>query len=155
MAEEYMNGGMEGALDWNSEITKDDEYELLPEGTYNFRVESFERGRFNGSEKMSACNQANLTLAVTDPASGKSGKIFDTLFLHSKSEWRLSQFFTAIGQKKKGEPLRMNWNLVPGATGRLELTVNRYTKKDGSTGENNRVGKYLPPTQAWTPGQGF
>ena len=154
MAEEYMNPAA-GALDWDSEITKDDEYELLPAGIYNFKVESMERARFNGSEKMSACNQANLTLILTG-ADGKQHKAFDSLFLHSKAEWRLSQFFTSIGQKKKGEPLKMNWNLVPGSTGKLELTVNKYKKKDGSDGENNKVGKYLPPEQkAWTPGQGF
>lgn len=154
MAEEYMNPAA-GALDWDSEITKDDEYELLPAGTYSFKVESLERARFNGSEKMSACNQANLTLILTG-SDGKQHKAFDSLFLHSKAEWRLSQFFTSIGQKKKGEPLKMNWNLVPGSTGKLELTVNKYKKKDGSDGENNKVGKYLPPEQkAWTPGQGF
>lgn len=152
MAEEYMNPAA-GALDWDSEITKDDEFELLPAGTYSFKVESLERARFAGSEKMSACNQANLTLILTG-ADGKQHKVFDSLFLHSKAEWRLSQFFTAIGQKKKGEPLKMNWNMVPGSTGRLELTVNKFMKKDGTPGENNRVGKYLPP-QAWTPGQGF
>lgn len=152
MAEEYMNPAA-GALDWDSEITKDDEFELLPAGTYSFKVESLERARFAGSEKMSACNQANLTLILTG-ADGKQHKVFDSLFLHSKAEWRLSQFFTAIGQKKKGEPLKMNWNMVPGSTGRLELTVNKFTKKDGTPGENNRVGKYLPP-QTWTPGQGF
>lgn len=152
MAEEYMNPAA-GALDWDSEITKDDEFELLPAGTYSFKVESLERARFAGSEKMSACNQANLTLILTG-VDGKQHKVFDSLFLHSKAEWRLSQFFTAIGQKKKGEPLKMNWNMVPGSTGRLELTVNKYTKKDGTPGENNRVSKYLPP-QAWTPGQGF
>lgn len=155
MAENYMMGNTNGALDWDSEITKDDEYELLPEGTYSFKVESLERARFNGSEKMSACNQANLTLILTGQ-DGKQHKVFDTLFLHSKAEWRLSQFFTSIGQKKKGEPLKMNWNLVPGSSGKLELKINRYTKKDGSTGENNKVDKYLPAEQkAWTPGGGF
>ena len=53
MAEEYMNPAA-GALDWDSEITKDDEFELLPAGTYSFKVESLERARFAGSEKMSA-----------------------------------------------------------------------------------------------------
>ena len=103
---------------------------------------------------MSACPQANLTLAITDPVSGKRGQIKDTLFLHSKAEWKLSQFFTAIGQKKKGEPLAMNWNAVPGSTGRLELSINQYTDRNGNKAENNRVKKYLPKEQkVFTPGQ--
>lgn len=156
MAEEqYMK--TDGALDWDSDITKDDEYEILPEGTYTFRVEALERGRYNGSEKMGACPVANLTLSVVNAETEKHGKILDSLYLHAKAEWRLSQFFTAIGQKKKGETLKMDWNMVPGSTGRLELTINEYTKKDGSKAKNNRVGKYLPPEapKAWTPGKGF
>lgn len=141
-------------LDWNDTITKDDEFELLPAGTYDFTVESFERARFDGSDKMSPCPQANLTLVLRDPISGKEGRVFDTLYLNAKAEWKLSQFFTGIGQKKKGEPLKMDWNQVPGASGRLELGVNNYTKKDGTSGQNNRVGKYLPKEQKkFVPGQ--
>lgn len=138
-------------LDWNSTIEKESEFELLPEGTYDFTVESMERGRFAGSEKMSACPQANLTLIVHD--GDLQGKIFDTLYLHSKAEWRLSQFFTAIGQKKKGEPLQPNWNLVPGSTGKLELTINEY-EKNGEKRKNNRVSRYIPKeNKTFTPGQ--
>lgn len=142
------------ALDWNDTITQENEFELLPEGTYNFTVESMERGRYDGSEKMSACPMANLTISITDPVSGKTGKVFDSLYLNAKAEWRLSQFFTAIGQKKKGEPLAMNWNAVPGSTGRLELSINKYTDKNGNQKENNRVDKYLPAEgKTFVPGQ--
>ena len=155
MAEEYMNTN--GALDWDDEITKDDEYEILPEGTYNFKIESLERARFNGSEKMTACPVANLTISVVNPETEKHGKVFDSLYLHAKSEWRLSQFFASIGQKKKGETLKMNWTMVPGSTGKLELVISEFTKKDGTKGKNNKVSKYLPPepAKAWAPGQGF
>ena len=106
---------------------------------------------------MSKCYKADLTLKVTDPESGKSGSVFDTLYLNSKAEWRLSQFFISIGQKKHGEPLVMDWNKVVGAKGKLELTINKYTStKDGTERTNNRVSKYLEPvTRTWTPGQGF
>lgn len=144
----------DGALDWGSTIVKDDEYIILPEGTYNFTVESIERGRFEGSEKLSACPQANLTLRVSNPIDGTEGKVFESLKLHSKMEWKLSQFFASIGQKKKGEPLVMNWNTVPGSTGTLELEINHYTKNDGSKGENNRVKKFLPKEQkSFVPGK--
>ncbi len=145
---------VDSALDWDSEITKENEFELLPEGIYEFTVESMERGRFDGSEKTSACPKASLTLAIINPATGHVCRVFDSLLLHSKFEWKLSQFFTAIGEKKKGEPLRMNWANVPGASGKLELTINQYKKKDGSNGENNRVSKYLPKEfKKFVPGQ--
>lgn len=142
------------ALDWNNSIEKESEFILLPEGTYDYRIETFERGRFAGSDKMAPCPQANLTLVIKDPASGQEVKVFDTLYLNSKAEWRLSQFFISIGQKKKGEPLVMDWNRVPGSTGKLELSVNRYKTKDGQDRENNRVKTYLPKEQkTFTPGQ--
>ena len=140
-------------LSWDSEISKESEFELLPAGTYKFTVQSVERGRFAGSEKMNACPSATLSLKLSGP-DGAEGTVQDTLYLNSKAEWKLSQFFTSIGQKKKGETLRMNWNLVPGSSGELELTVNEYTAKDGSQKKNNRVGKYLPKEapKAFVPG---
>lgn len=142
-------------LSWDSTISKEaEDFPVLPAGTYAFEVISMERGRFAGSEKMHACPSAQLTIKVTAP-DGTTGRVLDTLYLSSKAEWRLSQFFTALGHKKKGEPLAMNWNKVVGATGQLELTVNEYTKKDGTKGTNNRVGKYLPRQETTAVPSGF
>ena len=42
---------MERELGWDDEIEKDSgEFILLPEGDYDFTVESFERSRHGGSE---------------------------------------------------------------------------------------------------------
>ena len=51
---------------------------------------------------MAPCNVANLDLLIKDK-DGKEHHVFDSLYLNSKAEWRLSQFFLCIGQKKKGE----------------------------------------------------
>lgn len=141
-------------LSWDSVISKESEFELLPAGNYNFVVTGMERGRFPGSEKMKACPTAVLSLKLTGE-DGATGTVTDTLYLSSKAEWRLSQFFTAIGQKKKGEDLRPNWNTVTGSNGKLELSVNEYTKKDGTTGKSNRVGKYLPREELKAVPSGF
>lgn len=153
-----MNEDLGTGLDWNAEISKESEFELLPAGTYDFTVEDMQRGEFPGSAKMSRCYKADLKIRVSDPATGKSGRVFDTLYLNSKAEWRLSQFFTSIGQKKHGETLRMNWNKVIGSTGKLKLSINKYTNsKTGEDRENNRVSEYLAPAvqKAWAPGDGF
>ena len=51
-------------FDWDDEIQNDgQEFITLPEGDYVFEVVEFERGRFAGSEKVPACNKANLVLA--------------------------------------------------------------------------------------------
>lgn len=56
----------ERELGWDDEITKDDDFALLPEGDYNFTVVKFNRGRHNGSAKLPACNKAEIELKVDD-----------------------------------------------------------------------------------------
>ena len=93
---------------WDDEIQRDESpFQVLPEGDYNFTVKKFERARHSGSEKIPACNKAILTVAVSSAEA--SGDVLTNLFLHSKFEWKLCQFFTSIGQRKHGEAMRMNW----------------------------------------------
>ncbi len=129
-------------LGWEDTITKDSsDFILLPEGDYNFTVESFERGRHAGSDKLPACNKAILTLRIDSPEG--SVKITHNLFLHSKTEGLLSAFFSCIGQKKKGEPLKMNWTQVPGSTGKCKIGIHTYTK-DGEERKNNDIKRFYP-----------
>lgn len=141
-----MNEDLGREIGWDEPIEQEgQEFEILPAGTYEFTVESMERGRYPGSERMAACNCANLALQIRSPKTWALCRVFDTLYLNSKAEWRLSQFFLGIGQKKKGEPLRRpNWGAVPGATGKVEIEVHTYKDKNGNDRTNNRVVKYLP-----------
>ena len=47
-------------LGWDDEVAKGEEYIILPEGDYDFVIESFERGRVAGSDKIAPCNKAIL-----------------------------------------------------------------------------------------------
>lgn len=133
----------ERGFEWDDTITKDAaDFILLPEGDYNFTVESMERGRHQGSEKLPACNKAILTLRI-ESAEG-TVKITHNLFLHSKTEGLLSAFFSCIGQKKKGEPLKMNWSLVPGATGRCKIGIHSYVANNGEERKNNDIKRFYP-----------
>lgn len=139
-----MSQNIERELGWDDEIEKDgSDFILLPEGDYDFTVTKFERGRFAGSAKMPACNQAKLELTVHSKEYGDV-IIFHNLFLHTKTEGLLSNFFTGIGQKKKGERLRMNWGTVIGSKGRLKLEIHKYTGNDGNEKTNNQVKKFYP-----------
>lgn len=143
-----MNNEMERELGWDDEIEKDSgEFILLPEGDYNFTITKFERGRFNGSDKMPACNQAKLELTIHSPEYGDV-TVFHTLFLHTKTEGLLSNFFAGIGQKKKGERARMNWNAVVGSRGKCEIKQNHYTTK-GEERVNNKVHKFYDYEEAF------
>lgn len=149
---------MERELNWDDEIQKDGgEFLILPAGDYNFTVNKFERGRFAGSDKMPACNQARLEITVH--SSQGDVVVFHNLFLHSRTEGLLSNFFAGIGQKKQGEILKMNWNAVVGATGRLKLEINKFTGRDGVERTNNQIktfyAKETKPNQTPFPSGNF
>lgn len=129
---------LEREYGWDDEIQKDNEYIILPEGDYSFMVESYTRERFNGSEKMPACNKAILRIRVMTN-NGQPVIVQHSLLLHSRCEWSLSEFFAGIGQKKKGEKLRMNWNAVPGSTGTCKIG-----KKIYNGNEYNEIKKFYP-----------
>lgn len=136
-------------LDWDSEISHDSEFTLLPEGEYDFTVKKFERARHNGSPKLPACNKAVLTIEVTD---GKNKAVIEhNLFLHQKTEGMLCEFFTAIGQRKHGETLKMNWPAVMGAKGRCKVYIDKWQGKDGQPKESNKIKKFIAPKADATP----
>lgn len=135
---------MERELGWDDTIQRDGgDFVLLPEGDYDFTVAKFERARFNGSDKMPACNQAKLEITIHSQEHGDV-TIFHNLFLHTKTEGLLSNFFAGIGQKKKGEALKMNWNAVVGTKGRCKLEHNKYMSK-GEERVNNQVKTFYLP----------
>lgn len=138
------------AFDWNDIIENDSSFTLLPAGTYPFTVKEFERGEYEGGNKMPPCKKAVLTLEIDGGSLGVT-EITENLFLHSRAEWKLCQFFTAIGQRKKGEQLRMDWRQVPGSRGMAEIEVNSYKDRDGNPRQNNRVKNFLEPKAAAAP----
>lgn len=138
MSDEIKNTGYE--IGWEDEISNESEFTVLPEDDYDFEVVKFERGRSKGSDKLPPSNMAILTLRVT--GNELSATLTDQLVLHSKMEWKLCQFFRAIGQKKHNEPLRMKWNEVTGAKGRCKVRVEKWTGNDGNERESNRIDKY-------------
>jgi hypothetical protein len=134
------------ALDWDSPIQNDgNEFVLFSEGDYDFMVKALERAVKTGT-KYGDVKVAKLTLEVTHE--GKTTELKADLMLHSKLEWKLCQFFTAIGQRKHGEQLKPQWNKVPGAKGRCHVTQEEVDskKEPGKKLKVNRVEKFLDPS---------
>lgn len=127
-------------LGWDDEITVDDEFVLLPEGDYRFRVEDVERARHPGSENLPACNKAIVSLRVFSDLGDVTLK--NNLFLHSKTERMLSQFFTCIGMKKKGEPLKMDFKGAIGKEGKVKVGTREYNGN-----KYNEVKRFLRPEE--------
>ena len=134
------NYEIERELGWDDAIERETpDFILLPEGEYDFTVDHFDRERFNGSDKMPACNKAVLYLNVETPDG--VAVVRESLFLHTKGEGKLCAFFTAIGQRQHGQRVNMNWNAVTGARGRAKIGVREYNGN-----KYNEVKKYLEPT---------
>ncbi|MDR3313465.1 MAG: DUF669 domain-containing protein [Oscillospiraceae bacterium] len=127
------------ALDWDADLDVDaKEFPILPDGDYDFTVEKFDRERHEGSAKMPVCPKAVLSLRILAP-DGETVTVRHNLFLTERLKWKVSEFFTAIGQKRAGETVTMNWNAVPGSTGRCKIGAREY---DGKT--YNEVKKFYP-----------
>ncbi|MCC9692957.1 hypothetical protein HK253_00735 [Streptococcus agalactiae] len=123
------NNNFEREFGWDDTIQEDaKEFIKLQPGDYVFTVTDFERARHTPNPqnpgKLPACNKAVISLEIETDEGVASLK--HNLFLHSSTEGMLSAFFGAIGQKKHGEPLKMNWNTVVGATGVCSVKNRTY-----------------------------
>lgn len=126
MTQQYNNFDHE--IGWEDTIEKDSDRVLLPDGLYYFTVLGLERTRHmpnpQNPGKLPACNKAIVSIKIV--ANEGETELRHNLFLHSSTEGMLSAFFAAIGQKKKGEPLRMNWNAIIGKTGVCKVGTRQY-----------------------------
>lgn len=135
MTQQY-NNDFEREFGWDDTIEKDSGgFTILTPGEYYFKVESFDRARHTPSanntnpNKLPACNKAVIKLKIITN-DGEEATLTHNLFLHSRTEGLLSAFFGAIGQKRHGEPLQMNWQMVPGAIGVCSV---KHREHNGST----------------------
>lgn len=124
------NNNIEREFGWDDTIQEDaKEFITLQPGDYVFTVTGFDRQRHTPNPrkpgKLPACPKAVISLEIETDEGVASLK--HKLFLHSSTEGMLSAFFGSIGQKKHGEPLKMNWNTVIGAKG-----VARINKRKGT-----------------------
>ena len=126
-------------LSWDDEIENDGNgFTLLPEGQEcDFVVTKLEKG------KSAALNAPMAILTVEASCELGSVSMRENLVLHTKMEWKICQFFTAIGQRKHGEKLRPDWSKVEGATGRCRLTVDTWTGRNGEAMKSNKVKEFL------------
>ena len=151
-----MSDTIDRELDWDGSIQNDSpDFVLLPEGEYDFEVTDFERSRYGGGAKLPPCNMAILTVKIEAPEGMTSIK--HRLYLHTKTEGLLCSFFTAIGQRKHGERMQMDWSKVKGAHGRCKLGIHEWiSEKTGEKMQGNEIKRFLEPVEtpkkAFTPG---
>lgn len=128
MTQQQFNNNFDREFGWDDTIQKDSEFVFLPDGLYWFTVKSYDRGRHTpnpqNSGKLPACPKATVHLTIV--ANEGETELRHNLFLHSSTEGMLSAFFGAIGQKRKGEPLRMDWNAIIGKVGVCKVGSREY-----------------------------
>ena len=140
----------ERAMNWDDTIENDSSFRLIPDGDYAFTVRTFQRGRYEGASKIGPCPKAILDLDVVTPEGVVT--IQHNLLLHTRCEGLLCEFFTCIGQRRHGQPLKMNWSTVTGARGRLRIGTRSWVgTKDGRTHQSNEVKRFLEPDEPAAP----
>ena len=139
---------MDRELDWNDQIQKDSNFAEIPEGDYDFVIDHYERGRSQGSDKIPASNMAIVYFIIKGP-DGVEVTVRENFILHTKLEWKLSELFCSVGLKKKGEELRMNWNALPGLTGRAHVTLD--PDKNDLSKKYNHIKKLYPKETGTAP----
>lgn len=143
-----------GAYGWNDEVdtTSTGERELLPEGEACFSVVKLERARKEYG-KFGTINVAVLTLACSTMVEGSDAKaeIKVQLGLHHDLDWKITQFFTSIGQRKHGDEGKFvpNWAQVESSLGRCRIEHRKFAKKSDKPGEKtgitNEIVEFLAP----------
>lgn len=138
------------AIGWDDEIIDpgEPEFVLLTPGIYDFTITGFERGHFDGSEKMDACSMAKLTLNCTNGV--QETTVFTNLFLSSTVAFKLSKFAKSIGDMpagdSKGQKFHVDWNNIIGKSGKCRIKTRVYNGKD-----YNDVDDFIVPDPAAAP----
>lgn len=138
------------AIGWDDEIIDpgEPEFVLLTPGIYDFTITGFERGHFDGSEKMDACSMAKLTLRCSNGV--QETTVFTNLFLSSAVAFKLSKFAKAIGDmptgSTSGQKFHVDWNNIIGKSGKCKIKTRVYNGRD-----YNEVDDFIVPDPVAAP----
>ena len=140
-------------LDWDDEIENTQSFTDIPDGEYNFVVDHFERAKVGGDGKYAGKNMAVIFCDVLGP-DNTNVTIRTNLIMHSKFQWKLSQFFISIGLMKdeEGERLRMPWTQIGGCRGRCK--VEHKPNYNDATKTHLEITEFLKPgAKTWAKGK--
>lgn len=142
-----MNNEENEFIGWGDSFNAEEStFTLLPDGEYPFTITGFERKIYDGNSTKIQNGTPYAEIEMEFTGAEGTTKVFDRLYMVKKWQWKLTQFFTGIGQAPViGQPFAPNWGNVVGSRGNAKLKINKYTKKDGSLGENNQIDEYLAP----------
>lgn len=139
-----------GAIGWDDEVSaadadegsqQQDEFVILPDGTYPCKVMKIERASHKGSDKLPPCNKVKIGVVLDGGEAGR-GWANHNFFMHTSTLWKIYQFLEAVGLRKKGDATagRIPWEKVTkGMTARCEVTSRDWNGKT-----YNEITKWFP-----------
>lgn len=131
-------------LGWDDEIENISSFVEVEDGEYEFIVDHFERAKVGGEGKYAGMNMAVIYCNIL--ADGEP-QLKTNIIMHTKFQWKLSQFFISIGlmQNEENAKLRLNWNAVGGCRGRCRIE-NRPNYND-KTKTHPEIMEFLAPAE--------
>ena len=136
------------SYDWDSAITVEEpqnKYNLMPAGTIvDFCVEKIEKKR---NQKWN-CPMMEIQLKCSNPDCGETW-VRENISLHSKAQYFINAFFTAIGLAGQKKTFGQLVNEAVGRCGRAKLKIETWeSNKKNEKGEalvyeSNKIDKYL------------
>lgn len=132
---------MAKAIGWDDEIdvasvnegreTDREEFVILPEGTYPFKVVKFERGSFAGGGKIPACNKVTVGIILDGGNIGR-GYASENFFMVDTLMWKIFSFLDSVGLHQEGS-VSIPWSKVESGigelSGRCKITNRDYNGK--------------------------
>lgn len=138
------------AYDFNATIEiPEQEFILLPEGTYQFTVTKVERGYHQPNPQNPGKIPAGtgvVTVYLSINTNEGTAIVKDRFFMHPSVNWRIGAFHKAVGLiPEESKQVTMNWDGSVGKTGYCSI---KHVQGNQATFMN--VEKYLKPSQAST-----
>ena len=148
-----------GAIGWDDEVSaadadegsqQQDEFVILPDGTYPCKVMKIKRASHKGSDKLPPCNKVKIGVVLDGGEAGR-GWANHNFYMHTSTLWKIYQFLEAVGLRKKGDATagRVPWEKVTkGMTARCEVTSRDWNGKT-----YNEITKWFPADSAAGEGE--
>lgn len=127
----------------------DNSFDVVPAGTYRFRVDSVEEGFYSGKSDKIPNGTQQLIAYFAIPYTSENGEykiasVKSTFNIYAKAMFALRQFAESIGMCKESGKFTFNMDDVFGKDGICEIEVR--TSKNGN--QFARVKSCYPPSKA-------
>jgi len=128
-------------LGWEDEIESDEQFIKLEPGDYKFTISHYDKEHYvpKAGGKLPECDMAVVHFDIISPKGTTSIK--DSFQLCSKMIWKISALYRAVGLKKHGEKVSMQWDKLPGLTGLCSVTLDE--DPNDSSKSYNHISGYI------------